>query len=499
MKDNREIAPQVALNDLKSQSVRGGAFTFLKSGAGFFLNTVQTVVLARLLSPADFGLIGMVVVFTAFAEMFMDFGLSAATVQRARLTQAQATGMFWVNVLVGCLITILLCALAGVIAWFYGKPDLQAVTIALSVSFIFSGLGAQHSALLRRQMMFGPLIAAGLAGNIVVVAVSISLALNGFSYWSLVAGTLAGKVITTAMLWRSSGWIPDSPMGSGSIGELIRFGANITGFNLVNYFSRNLDNVLIGRFYGADSLGLYSKAYSLLMLPINNIRNPLTAAAMPAMSRLQDDPVRYRSYYRKISFTLALASMPLVALLAVSADSVILVLLGAQWMGAVEIFQYLAIAAFIQPVASLRGLVLISSGQSRRFFWWGVINAVVMVIAFGIGIWWGPIGIAIAYCVANYAILYPSMAYVFNQVPVTVSDFHRSIALPALAAIIAACGAWGIHLWFLPEPGVMALMWQVGVGSLIYLAVLSAFPSGRKELAALIDAARSLVRKKSSA
>lgn len=490
---NRRIGDRVALSDLKARTVRGGALTIGDRGITLILSMLQTIVLARFLTPADFGLVAMVMVFAAFASMFTNLGLSSATIQREQISHEQMSGLFWINVAIGAAILGIFAGLSVPIASFYGKPELQPVVLALSLVFLIRGSGSQHGALLRRQMNFGALTLATASGVGAGVCLSILLAFLGARHWSLVAGHLATAAVTTALLWKGTGWRPGWPKRNRQIGELVRFGMHVTGFNFVNYFSRNADNLLIGRIYGADALGIYSRAYSLMMLPLTRIREPLIAAAMPAMSRLQDRPAQFRTYYRKFTSILAMLTMPALALMAVSAPEVIMVLLGPQWTEASEVFRYLAIAAFLQPVASLGGVVLLSSGQARRYFHWGIVNSAVTVLAFLIGIRWGISGVAIGYCVGTYLLLYPGLWFIFRQSPVGLKDFHAAIWRPSIATAAAVSAALLLRQAMSTDSALFSLVseWTAGAG--VYLSVYLCLPGGWRELASLLDNGASIV------
>lgn len=406
-------------------------------GVQFALRIAGTAVLARLLTPADYGLISMVTVVVNFAQMFKDAGLSMATVQKEHITHEQISTLFWLNVLIsGCLG---LCVLLGspVVSLFYGKPELTPVTAALSISFIISGLTIQHQALLRRHMQFGTLAGITISSQIVNLAVTITLALLGWRYWALVGGTLAQALAGTLMTLFYCPWSPGQLKKGTGVREMLKFGGHLTGFNLINYFSRNADNMLIGKFIGADALGLYARAYQLFMMPISQIRAPLDQVAMPVLSSLRNQPERYAKYYQRLLDIMATLTMPLTMYCAIEADFLIRLLLGNQWLGAVPVFRILAIAGLIQAIAGTRGLVLVSCGFTRRYFYWGLFNAIITVVSFLVGLPYGIEGVATAYAAANYVILLPSLFFCFPQTPVSVSLFMKALAVPLLISVIA--------------------------------------------------------------
>ena len=427
------------LAELKKQSVRAGVVTMASRLAGVLLTLASTAVLARLLTPQDFGVLAMLMSITAFVSVFKDFGLSSAAIQKGdRLTAPQASYLFWLNVAAGMGLTILLIALAPFVGWLVDEPALVPATTLMSRSFLLTSLGNQHAAALQSKLMFHRKAIADIAGAVASFATVMVLALEGYSFWSLVWGTVAGSAVTTLLLIALSPLQLTRPERGKSLGQLLHFGGHVTAFEFINYFHRNLDNILIGKVWGAEALGIYSRAYQLMMFPINNLRTPIGTVAFPAMSKLHGEPEKYRTYYLKVSFLLALSSMPLVAFLAVAADQVIGLLLGARWQGAVPIFQALALAAFIQPVASLRGLVILSSGRSRDYLLLGIVNTIVVCAAFVVGLRWGPFGIAIAYCLATYVLLYPTMMLSFRSTSIGMGDVWTSIRQPALTSLAAA-------------------------------------------------------------
>jgi len=277
-------------------------------------------------------------------------------------------------------------------------------------------------------------------GNIISVTLSsitaVSAAIFGLGYWSIVLMTISQITYLTIYLWIACSWRPSSPIKPKGIKEFLHFGSGIAGFNIINYFSRNMDNILVGKYLGPTALGFYSKAYQLLMLPLTQLRDPLTTVGIPALSTLSNTPEKFKAYYKKYLFLMAFFSMPLVTYLAVYSDNVITIVLGQNWLESSLIFKLLAISAFIQPVASTRGLILISTGNSKRFFIWGAINAIFVIIGFLIGIKWGILGITLSYAIVNYGLLLPSLIYCFQNTPITPKLFFREITTPTIHVII---------------------------------------------------------------
>jgi len=468
--------------DLKERSVRGGAVTMTAQVIKFLLYTGSVVVLGRLLTPQDYGLVAMVTAITGFVTLFKDMGLSMATIQKAEINHSQVSTLFWINVAVSLVLALILAVVAPVISWFYGEPRLTWITLALAGTFIFSGLTVQHQALLRRQMRFLTLATIEIGSIGIGITTGIVLAWYGAGYWALVGSSAASSVIGVALVWVFCGWRPGLPVRRAGIRSMVTFGGQITGFNTVNYFARNFDNILLGRFYGASVLGLYSRAYNIMMLPISQVRDPLNAVAIPALSHIQNEPVRYKKYYIKLVTLLAFITMPLMVFLFVCADQVIGLLLGSKWSGAADIFKILCIVAFIQPVAGTVGLVLVSLGQSKRYFVFGTIHSIIIVISFILGLPWGAIGVAAAYTIATYVILVPSLWYCFRQSPVSIRDFFSAILRPMIASICMGAAIFLSYLFLANQLDIVVVGACFGTGLLAYFLALVLIPGGGQVL-----------------
>ncbi len=427
--------------DIKQRSVRGGMITVTAQGIRFVLQMGSTMILARLLTPADFGLVAMVAAFTAFVGLFKDLGLTMATVQRAQVTHEQVTVLFWINVALS-LVLVAICALsAPAVAWLYGEPRLALVTLAIAAQFLFAGLGAQHTALLRRHMRFGALATVEILSQLAGVVAAVALAWQGAGYWALVAMVGATTFTHMVLVWVLSPWRPGRPRRGVGAGEMIRFGGHLTGFNFVNYFTRHMDHVMLGAAWGAASLGIYSKAYGLLMLPLQQINAPLAAVAIPGLSRLQAEPERFRRFYCRMIQLIAYATMPLVVLMGILAEEIVLALLGAQWIEAATVFRIFAFFGFSQAVVVTTGWVLMALGRASRMLRWGVFQSALIMVAFALGLPWGATGVAVGATIFSCLIVLPTIVYALHDTPISLRDFGSAVARPlALSVLVLAAG-----------------------------------------------------------
>ena len=472
------------------RAIRGGAFTVGSQASQFLIGLLATMVMARLLTPRDYGLIGMVTVVTGFLTIFKDIGLSRATIQRAVLTHDEASSLFWINGAAGVCIALLAAAIAPVIARFYGEPRLTNITIALASGFLVSGFSVQHQALLRRRMRFGILAANDVFSITLASVVGITMAYEKMSYWAIVGNQLTYTISGAVLAWIVLRWRPSLPKRGTRVREMLAFGGNITGFTVLNYFSRNTDNLLIGRFWGSQQLGLYAKAYQLLLFPLNQINLPIGGVAVPTLSRLVDEPERYRAAFARTLDKIVLITMPLVVFLMVTSDWLIAVVLGPQWMEAAKIFTWLAIAGFVQPVGYTTGWLFTSQNRTGELLRWGIMSSFLAVGSIAAGVHWGAEGVAKSYGLTSALITTPlNLWWVGRRGPVRTWDFYRTSAPFAISAIIAGGAVYLFHHFAHPVHELGGLLAGFGITVVVFLGVLSAGAAGR---AALRDVLASL-------
>ena len=475
---------------LGHRTARGGLVTMAGQGAKLVLSMTSAIVLARLLTPTDYGLVGMVTVITGFITIFKDLGLSSATIQQSELNDAQVSTLFWINVAASTAIMAATVALAPAVAWFYGEPRLLPVTMAFASGFFFAGLTVQHEALLKRRMQFGALAVAEVSALTVGIVVSIVLAWMGAKYWALVAGQLGQGVAYMIGVWTICPWRPHGFTRGSGVRSMVVFGRDLTGFNVANYFSRNLDNLLIGRVWGSVQLGLYSRAYQLLMLPIDQINSPVSAVAVPALSRLTEAPDRYRSAYLRLVEKIALVTMPLMAFLIVTSDWIVSILLGPKWTGVTRIFQFLAIAGFVQPACGTTGWLFITQGRGRDMFRWGLVGSTIIVASIVAGLPWGATGVALSYATTFVCVVAPLLFwFVGRSGPVRARDVYRTIAPAVAASLVSMAAAASFRTMVPTDSPVLGVLMSAAVCGASLILTLLAIPGGRR---GLVDLSASL-------
>ena len=432
------VTERPEVRGLKGRSVKGGLFTSLAQLLRFIVGLGSTAILARLLSPSDFGLVAMTAVLNSFFIIFSNSGLSSATIQRHSLTHSQVSSLFWINSTLGLLLTLLMCAISPLIASFYGEPELILITCIMASTFLFAGLSVQHKALLTRKMRFGSLAIAELGAVGIGITTGLCLAALNTGYWPLVAIPVVTSFSHLLLIWATLRWVPGGFRKEAETLSMLKFGGDILIFDIANYFARNLDSILIGRFWGRSQLGYYDKAYSLLMLPINQINRPLASVATPTLARIQADAEKQKHYFLSLIRLISIATVPLVGIMALFSENIILLILGDKWRPTIALFQLLAVAALIRALTNPLGWILISSGNTKKYRTLGIANSLLIMMAFAIGISFGAKGVAISYSGIMLLLFIPMWIYVLSDFPIKLREVFKVILPAGASAVIAA-------------------------------------------------------------
>lgn len=479
---SEHIAPVLGHGDLKRRSVHGAAATILSQGFRFVLQLAAQVLLARMLAPGEFGLLAMVMPLAGFVQMFADLGLLQATVQKPNITEGELSGLFWVSLTTSVALALLLVALAPAVAWFYGEPRAAPVTAALGGVLALGGAAAQPMAIMNRNLRFVPLAIIDIAASFAAAAVGLTAAAAGLGYWSLVLMQAANALAIVVLAWRFSGWRPSWPRRVAELGTLLRFGGSITGYNVVNYFSLTMDNVLIGARWGEVQLGFYDRGFRLMLLPVVQIVMPFARVAVPLLSRLQDDSARYRDAYIRIMRTVLVATTPAIVFAIATARPLLLSLLGPRWSAAVPIFAWLGASALLVPVNLSMGWLFISQDRAHQQFLWSTVGTAILVGAFLAGLPWGAVGVAAATAIATWAIYAPLLWRIATWTgPVTLRDLLHLL----YPAALGGAASWLVLILsrdLLPAPWPVGLPLALALAYFVQISVLACLPHGRPAL-----------------
>jgi len=436
------------VKDLKQRVIRGGLAKIVSQASSLLLRTGSLMIMARLLAPKDFGLVGMVTAMIGIFSVFRDFGLSAAVIQRSTITREQSSTLFWINLLVGTFLTLITLAMAPFVAAFYHEQRLIAVTAVLALAFLFNAAGVQHSAQLERQMRFVALSTVDLCSLLVSITIGITMALHGFGYWSLVATPAISPLVYTISVWLISGWIPGKPRRDAEVSSMLRFGGTLTLNGLIFYFASNFDKVLLGRFWGVTALGIYGRAYQLINIPTDNLNSAVGGVAFAALSRLQGEPRRFRSYFLT-GYSLVLSlTVPITFACCLFAPDMIRVFLGRQWGSAAPVFRLLAPTTLGFALLSPLGGLLASCGRVARNLWIILVLSPLLISGYAIGLHWGPKGVACAYSTVIMLAVIPLLAWGSHGTPVSLRDILVTVRRPLLSGVVAAGVAFGLQFYY---------------------------------------------------
>jgi O-antigen/teichoic acid export membrane protein len=406
---------------------RGLAWKAASSSVLQLAKIIVAVILAHLLSPHDYGVAGMVIVFSSLVMIFSDLAFGSALIHRPIVTEEDRSTVFWTSALVGLVLMLSGIAMSGFVADFYREPAVRPLFAAMSVSFFVASIASTQAALLTREMNFRSLELRQMVAALVSGAVGITLAANGFGPWAIIMQQIAVVTASSALLWRVSNWRPRLKYSRTSLRNLGGYSGNVFGSRLLFYGNRNADNLLVGRFLGASALGAYSVAYNLMLLPISQIAIPVQDVLFPAFSRMQHDVEALKQVWFRANRVIAALALPTLAGLIVVTPDFVEVVLGRRWLAAVPVIQILAVVGMLQSVQGLNSSVLRAVDQTSALFRYSVVVLVASVTAFAVGLRWGIVGVATAYAISS-AIVEPYYSRLTaHSVGVTLWGFVRPL------------------------------------------------------------------------
>ena len=444
---DRHFRTDHLLANLKNRTVSSGFITIASQGVQFVLTLASTMIMARLLAPRDFGLLAMVCTVINVLQVFKEAGLSVATVQREGITHAQVSNLFWINVAVSGVATVLVAASAPLIAWFYREPRLFGITLALSINFLLAGLTVQHLALLNRQMRFKANAVIQVGSLLAGILTGVCMAWLSCGYWSLVGFNIGRNLVSVLMTWCASSWRPQFFTPRSGTRSLVHFGANLTAGAFVNSLARGADQLLLGRFYGAVAVGLYSRAAAMLARPLDQFMSPIGVVFVPAFSRLQTQPERYRRNFIQLFEIVGLTSFFFSGLFFALSHPLTLVVLGRKWESATVIFAAFSFTGLQIPLTTCINWLFTTQGRASDLFRWSMISAFITVGSYVAGLPYGPAGVAIAFTSSAMLIQVPIYYWLAGRSgPVRTSDLWVGFLkhLPVWGIVTAV--AWLTHM-----------------------------------------------------
>ncbi len=480
---------------LTRRAARGGVVTVGGQVLKIVVQVLAVVLLARQLSPADYGLVAMVLAVIGVADIFRDFGLSSAAVQVKHLSTDQRSNLFWVNVGIGVALAVLVFAGAPLLALVYQRAELTEVARVLSVAFLLNGVATQYRADLNRRMRFAELAFADLLAPAVGLAAALVAVHLGAGYWAIVTQQLVTIAVMLIVVLGCGRWMPGRPRRDVAMDGMLRFGSNLAGSQVLGYLGKNVDSLTIGVRFGATPLGIYNRGFQLLMTPLGQLRAPTTTVALPVLSSLRADEVRYSAYLRRGQLVMGYTLVAGLGLVIGGAQPLAAVLLGPQWLSVTPILRLLALAGMFQTLAYVGYWVYLSRGLTRQLLLYTIVTTVMVTVCILVGSTWGVVGVAAGYAVSA-AVEWPlSFWWLSSRSAIPVRDLvHGALRIVAFTLLVAGFAAAGDLLTASLGEGVrFAVVVVAGVGGYVVLA--TAVPVFRRDVSGVLRLVRRGVRR----
>lgn len=474
---------------LKESAVSGLKWTTASKIGQQTLQFSTLIILARLLLPEDFGLMASAMVVIGFVNVFRDLGLSAALIQKQNLSDELFSSVFWLSVAIGLIMMLALIIFSPYIADFYNANVLVPILQVLSLSFLFSGLSAVQQALLEKELKFKIISKIELFATFLAAVTGITMAILKFGIWSLVLQNLVFTFTVSSLFWIRLSKRPKFFFKWREIKSIYNFSANLAGFNILNYFVRNADYILIQKFLGEQQLGYYTLAYRLMLYPLKNITAVMTRVMFPLLSKIQNDNKRFRDIYLKLVNTISLLSFPLMLGLVAVSDNFVIVVFGAKWEPVTTLILILAPLGLLQSIYTPAGIIYQAKGRTDWWFRWGLLTGVLFVTAFWIGLEWGIIGVALAYLIVNVITIYPGLVIPFKLIGLKTNNFVLSFGRTFLISSLMFLFVIAINYLLKIYIGLTeSLIVSVTSGILIYIGL--SFQFNREKIKYVVDSIR---------
>lgn len=410
-----------------------------------------TILLARLLSPHDYGLVGVVTAMVAFAPLLVDLGTTDASVQKAHTTRGEISALFWLNIAIGGVCTLIFAAASGLIARLFGEPDMADIALVSSLTFILTAMTIQHYALLRRAMDFRVLAINDTVANLLSSIVAIAMAFTSWGYWALVAKPLFTLAFTAIGAWISCPWLPGRPRFTEGVKSLVRFGLGVTGFTVSDSIVRSADRVAIGYFYGPGPAGYYQNAFLLYGNVLGILTESLHNVAVASLSKLRDNLEDLKRSWSAALSTVSFVSAGVFAGLAVTGQDFVVMLLGEKWAETGPLLCLFAIRGIAQATERSLGWLHVVAGRSDRWAKWGLVSAAFQILALVVGLPFGPLGVAIAYAIVTYGLCVPALAYSGRPLGIGAKDVLAAAGPQTVAGLCATAVGLGVQHAFFGE------------------------------------------------
>ncbi len=457
-------------NNISQKVAKGVFWNGISIVSNQLIGFLVTIILARLLSPGDFGLLAMVAVFTNFFSIILDLGLGSAVIQKQKLDKIQLSSVFWISVIFGFILSLITISISPLIALFYKQKIIFPIMSVLGLNFLFASWGNIPSALLSKELRFKSLALISITSNLVSGAVAVLMAIGGFGVWALVMKNVIATIITSFLNFLVSKLKPLFVLEIKKIKELLYFGGNVLGFNFVNYFARNADNLLIGKFLGKDALGLYDLSYQILLFPLRRISWTIGSVMFPALSAVQEDKQKVASGYLRANRMIAFIVFPMMLGLFVVAPEFIKFVLGEKWLGGLFVLRIFCIVGMLQSVGTTIGWIYLSQGRADLMLKVSIVFVSIYICAFIIGLNWGINGVAFCYFIALLIILYPLFKIPFKLINLKIKKLISILLGSTISSLLMSIVVWQAKTYLLKWIGYnrIFLFYEIILGIVLY-------------------------------
>lgn len=467
------LAEHQVSGDFGQVAVRAGIISIVMQYGNGAFQIIGAIILARLLTPADFGLVAIITVLTSFVPLLIDFGLGDATTQRSKINTGQISSLFWITSGVGAAVAVTIAACSPLIATIYREPRLEPIALCSAITFVLWGISNQHLALLRRTMQFGRVASIQVMGTLVGNLTAIALAIAGGGYWALVVRPIANAFWVAIGAWRGCAWRPGKPVIDAEVKSMTRFGMHVMGFSITYSVARSVDRILLALFYKPDLVGYYQNATTLYENSIFMALAQVHTVGSAALSKLQSNTAALVERYEAALSTLAFFVMPLAAILSVTGQDLTVVLLGAKWRVAGALLRIIAVRGMFQVIESSQGWLHLSIGRADRWRNWGVVTLIAQIVAVLAGLPFGPTGVAIACVIEGILIAVPSIVYAGRPIGLGSKLVLRAAGRQLIGAIGAtAAGTWLQMIALGHLPMIVRIIVSTCICAGIYLAIV---------------------------
>jgi len=458
---------------LKEKTTSGLIWSFIDNGAALGINFITGIILARLLSPKEFGLIGMITIFIAISNTFINSGFSQALIRKQNCTQIDYSTIFYFNIIVGISFYFILFGLASPISQFYHEPVLRDLIRVLGLGLIISSLTVIQSAILTKRIDFKLQAKISVTSSLVSGIISIYLAYTGWGVWSLVAQTLLNNAMNSLLLWVWNKWIPIWGFSKQSFHELFSFGSKLLVSGLIDTLFNNIYYLVIGKYFSATELGYYTRANGFQSLPSSNLSSVIGRVSYPVLSSIQNDNVQLKSAYRKLIRSTMLITFVLMLGLAAVAKPMIVTLIGAKWLPSVILLQMLCFVGMLYPLHAMNLNMLNVKGRSDLFLRLEVIKKAIAIPTIIIGVFFGIKIMIVGLFVSSVFSYYLNSYYSGKMIDYSMFHQIKDIFPSFLIAAMMASVVYAESLW-LSLPTLMILVIQIITGSVLWIGICEA-------------------------